>query len=107
MSTFVYIWALLEPKLEYTNLMMKCKDLWDSFPLDKQRRIYRTIRNKKLEKKFVDYNPLLAIRNNIPLVRRMTMSFNDYYNKYGTTEETDGWHMENPTGNKVIFVKNE
>ena len=29
----------------------------------------------------------------------------DYYAKYGTTSETDGWHMENPTGNKVIYVK--
>ena len=35
-----------------------------------------------------------------------TMSFNDYYIKYGTTEDTDGWHKVNPTGQKVIYVKN-
>ena len=34
-----------------------------------------------------------------------TMSFNDYYIKYGTTEDTDGWHKVNPTGQKVIYVK--
>ena len=33
------------------------------------------------------------------------MSFNDYYAKYGTTEERDGWHQENPTGQRVIYVK--
>ena len=34
-----------------------------------------------------------------------TMSFNDYYIKYGTTEDTDGWHKVNPTGQKVFYVK--
>ena len=38
--------------------------------------------------------------------RQQTLSFSDYYNRYGTTDETDGWHMANPTGNKVIYVKN-
>ena len=40
-----------------------------------------------------------------PLIR--TMSYSDYYRKYGTTEERDGWHMANPTGNQVIYVKIE
>ena len=35
-----------------------------------------------------------------------TMSFNDYYIKYGTTEDTDGWHKVNPTGQQVIYIKN-
>ena len=105
MSTFIHIWALLEPKLEYTNLMRNCKNLWDSLPIDKQRIIYRTIRNKKLENKFVDFNPLLAIRNNIPITRQQILSYADYYARYGTTEEKDGWKMANPTGQKVIYVK--
>jgi hypothetical protein len=81
--------------------------LWDSFPIEKQRDIYRTIRRKKLEHKFVDYNPLLAIRNNVDAAskRQETLSFNEYYIKYGTTLETDGWHMVNPTGQRVIYVK--
>ena len=29
----------------------------------------------------------------------------EYYDRYGTTEPKDGWHMENPTGHQVIFVK--
>ena len=38
--------------------------------------------------------------------QREILSFNDYYAKYGTTEERDGWKMANPTGQKVIYVKN-
>jgi len=64
MSTFNYIWTLLEPKTEYANLINKCKELWDSFPIETQRAIYAKIRKKKSENLFVDYNPLLAIRNN-------------------------------------------
>ena len=107
MSTFVHIWALLEPKLEYLNLMKSCKELWDSFPIEKQRIIYSTIRKKKIEKKFVDYNPLLAIRHNCPLSRpSQQLSFNDYYNKFGTTEEQNGWHRQFlPEQQKTIYVK--
>ena len=107
MSTFVHIWALLEPKLEYTNLMNKCKSLWDSFSLEEQRIIYRTIRKKKSEKIFVDYNPLLAIRHNIP--KKPTyriLSFNDYYTRFGTTEEQGGWKkIYQPEQQKTIYIK--
>ena len=105
MSTFVHIWALLSPKLEYTNLMKTCQNLWDTLPLSTQRAIYSNIRKKKSEKIFVDYNPLLAIRHNMPQKHQETLSFAQYYAKFGTTEPQDGWHMTNPTGSQVIFVK--
>ena len=106
MSTFVHIWALLSPKIEYTNLINSCKTFWDSLPLATQRHIYLTIRKKKSEKIFVDYNPMLAIRHNMPRApARQVLSFKDYYERYGTTEPQDGWRMENPTGQQVIFVK--
>ena len=107
MYTFYEIWTLLEPKAEYANLINKCKELWESFPLKKQQEVFLKIEKKKLEKKFIDYNPLLAIRNN-SIERskpQQVLSYADYYARYGTTEERDGWHMENPTGNKVIYVK--
>ena len=108
MSTFNHIWALLEPKIEYTNLIYRCKELWDSFPIEKQREIYLKIRNKKLEHVFVDYNPLLAIRNNANSLRPKPrqMSFNDYYIKYGTTEEKDGWRMVKPKEGNVFYERN-
>ena len=107
MRSFFELWTLLEPKAEYANLFGHCKQLWDSWSADKQEEVFLKIENKKIEKKFVDYNPLLALRNNAngSPKRRQTMTFDEYYTKYGTTEERDGWHMVNPTGNRVIYLK--
>ena len=64
MRIFFEIWSLLEPKAEYANLFGHCKRLWESWPADKQEEVFLKIEKKKIEKKFVDYNPLLALRNN-------------------------------------------
>ena len=47
---------------------------------------------------FVNQNPYFAIEDNSREARpkRLTMSYNDYYAKYGTTEERDGWKMIKP-----------
>ena len=43
---------------------------------------------------------------NAVLKRRQVMSFNDYYNKFGTTEETDGWkRVFKPEERTTIYVK--
>ena len=107
MRTFFEIWTLLEPKAEYANLFGHCKRLWETWPADKQDEVFLKIEKKKIEKRFVDYNPLLALRNNAneSSKRRETMTFAQYYARYDTTAETDGWHMENPTGNQVIYVR--
>ena len=114
MYTFYEIWTLLEPKTEYANLINKCKELWESFSPEKQQEVFLKIEKKKLEKKFVDYNPLLAIRNNssFPSGRdgvgfHQTLSFADYYRRYNTTEETDGWHRQFlPEKQTTIYIKN-
>ena len=106
MRTFNDIWALLEPKIEYEQLKGKCRNLWNSFSSDKQDYVYARIEKKKNRKEFVDYNPLFAIEKNSAAPQPQVLSYADYYAKYGTTEERDGWHMQNPTGQKVIYVKN-
>ena len=40
-----------------------------------------------------------------PEPRRETLSFADYYARFGTTEPINGWQMTNPTGNQVIYIK--
>lgn len=107
MITFFEIWTLLEPKAEYANLFSHCKQLWESWSEEKQKEVFLKIEKKKTEHRFVDYNPLLALRNNASErpKQRLVLSYADYYAKYGTTEERDGWKMENPTGQQVIYVK--
>ena len=108
MKTFIDIWELLSPKVEYANRRRACYELWNKLPENRQDALYETIRDKLSKGKFVDYNPLFAMKNNSQQpFRRQVLSYADYYAKFGTTEERDGWKMENPTGNKVIFVKTD
>ena len=107
MNSFDLLWQLLAPKVEYANRKRACYNLWMSLPEEQRLTIFNTIKEKKTNGQFVDYNPYFAIqKNSLPLVsRREELTFSDYYARFGTTEEQGGWHMENPTGNKVIFVK--
>ncbi len=108
MSTFNYIWALLEPDPAYEPVKKRCQKLWDSFPLEKQRMIYKAIRNKKKERKFIDFNPLFAIQKNAnpPRPKPQKLSFAQYYERFGTTEEQGGWKMQFlKDQGKTIYVK--
>ena len=104
MKTFDQIWGLLAPKAEYANRKHACYDLWQSFEADKQEAVYATIMDKKAKGLFVDFNPLFALRR-FSQDHQQVLSYNDYYSRFGTTEEKDGWKMANPTGNRVIYVK--
>ena len=106
MTSFDYLWELLEPKKEYEPVRNQCLRLWETFTLEQQRAIYRTIRDRKKESLFVDYNPLFAIRRFSQPPKPQTLSFNDYYTKFGTTEERDGWRrVFLPEKQKTIYVK--
>ena len=106
MKTFDEIWALLQPQRNYDPLRGKCRLLWNSFSPKLQELIFDRIEEKKNRKEFVDYNPLFAIKKNSAAPQPQVLSFADYYAKFGTTEEQDGWKMANPTGQKVIYVRN-
>ena len=86
-----------------------CERLWQGYGEARQEEIYQRIEGKLARGEFVNENPYFAIEDNAkqPKKRVEMMSFNDYYVKFGTTEEKDGWKQANPTGNKVIYVKGE
>lgn len=108
MDSFGWIWQLLAPQGELCRRMGACRRLWDSFDLEKQRAIYRTIRDKLAAGEFVSENPYYAIYDNAypPRKRQRIMSYADYYAKYGTTEPRDGWHrVYQPEKQRTIFVK--
>ena len=107
---FIEIWKLLAPQGEYKRRMGACQRLWQGYSADMQQRIYAMISKAKAEGAEVNENPYFAIEDaalelKAQLPKRQVLSMADYYAKYGTTSETDGWHMENPTGNQVIYVR--
>ena len=103
MKSFDYLWQMLDQHGVIERYKGEAAALWDRFTLEQQRQIYRSIRDNIRAGKFVNYNPVKAIRDNVP--KPQILSFKDYYARFHTTVEQDGWHMVNPTGNKVIYVK--
>ena len=106
MTSFDFLWQLLETHGVVPTHKGEAFDLWNTLSLDVQRAIYRCIRDKIQKGKFVHFNPVLAIKENMPRMKKIqTLSYAAYYERFGTTEEQGGWKMENPTGQKVIYVK--
>ena len=105
MSLFNDVWSLLRAHGSSSKREKECAELWAGYSLSMQQRIYDAIRVKLSQKKFVHYDPLRAIQENAEALSSQTLSYAEYYRRYGTTEERDGWHMENPTGQQVIYVK--
>ena len=106
MSSFDFLWQMLDNHGVIERYKADCARLWDTYTLVEQRAIYRSIRDKLRAGEFVNYHPVKAVRDNAPKAKQTEMlTMAQYFERYGTTSETDGWHMQNPTGNKVIYVK--
>ena len=71
---------------------------WATLSPEQQRYVYTTISTKLREDKFVQYDPIRAIKENLPKVKKQKqiLSFDAYYDIYHTTEERDGWKMVKP-----------
>ena len=108
------IWQLLQPSKTYDTRgrFEKCQSDWCSMDEAQQKRVYRLLQAQK-EHGELNPNPYYALNDAMQedeqqQARRAkpeVLSYADYYARYHTTEERDGWHMENPTGNRVIYVK--
>lgn len=109
MCSFFSIWALLKPQGEYKRRYNACERLWSTYSPEMQQRIYLILSKAKQRGDRISPNPYFAIED-VALKeshppRTQTLSYADYYARYHTTEPRDGWQMANPTGNKIIYVK--
>ena len=60
---------------------------------------------KKSDKRPITRNPYFFLFD-FKEPQQQTLTFRQYYERYGTTLEQDGWRMTNPTGQQVIYIKN-
>ena len=97
---FNEFWDLYDPEPEFFNRRNATSREWEKCAPDKQQAILDWLRKNRPPK---GRNPYFFVQDFV--VRQQILSFGEYYKKFGTTEEQDGWHMENPTGEKVIYVK--
>ena len=100
-------WQLLQPSATFDTRgrFESCLARWNSWDEAKRVRIAQQIAAKQQNGEFVHPNPCFAmddaaqedeIRQAKSRPRRQVLSFNDYYAKYGTTKEKDGWKMVKP-----------
>ena len=62
--TFDDIWKLLRPKGEYVRRVNACGKIWSGLALHRRKHIYDTIVTLKAQGKYVNPNPLFAIKDN-------------------------------------------
>jgi len=105
MNSFDYIWQLLAGHGSTSTNRLECARLWDTFTTDQQRQLYRTISAKIKAGKFVNYDPVKALQENMRHLEKQQLTFDEYYTRFGTTLEQDGWKQSNPTGHQVIYVR--
>ena len=107
MTSFDFLWQILESHGVIPNKKEEAARLWSTFTLEEQRRIYKNIRDKIRDGKFVNYNPVVAIQNNIPKAPKVQIiSADEYYRRYGTQANHDGWvRTFLPEQQKTIYVK--
>ena len=75
--------------------------MWTDMPKERRNAIIEYLQQNGAPK---GKNPYFWIQE-FGQERIETLSFDEYYRRFGTTIPQNGWHMENPTGNKVIYVK--
>ena len=108
MSTFDFLWQLVANHGGVAeNYKAELARVWAEYSLEEQRHIYRSIRDKLRADKFVNYNPVKAVRENAPKAKPpQVLSFAEYYKQYGTTEESDGWVRKYlPEKQTTIYIK--
>ena len=88
MATFDDLWQLLYEHGSSNYYKHDCNQLWDGLTPEKQQRLYDSLKSRIEQGKFVNYNPLYAIHDNMP--RRQALSI-------GTPTDWNGRHAPAPT----------
>ena len=114
MVTFDQFWQQLYDHGASLYHRCDCFDLWNTLSISQQQQLYTVITDKLRDRRFVDYNPLRAMRDNLnrlslpatppanyfgrPLPRGFTFYRADYHGIRGLYTEQDvrAHHMTNP-----------
>ena len=106
-DTFFHIWQLIRNHGGVAEFYKEeAKALWDTFTREQQREIYRAIRDKLNSGKFVNYVPTKAIMENAPKKQQQVLTYEQYFERFRTTDERDGWkRLFMPEEQRTIYVK--
>ena len=103
MESFDQFWDLFNPDAEFNNRRRACRTLWENKSEQQRQAILQFLQSGQQRSSINPYYFLAGFRTRPPQI----MLFNEYYIKYGTTEEMDGWHrVYQPEKQRTIYVKN-
>ena len=107
MSSFDFLWKLLDEHGVIERYKGDCLDLWNTYTLEQQRYIYAAIRKDIREGKFVNYHPVKAVRDHAPKPPKyQVLTYAEYYARYHTDLAQDGWRrVHQPDQQRTIYVK--
>ena len=105
MLHFDTIWKLLSNHGSSDRRRAEASDLWKGYTPEQQQQIFDAIRHKLSQGKFVNYDPVRALIENVPKQQLQQMSYEEYYAIYHTTEPKDGWSMVKPQQGAVYYVR--
>ena len=99
---FEIFWDLFSPDVTFANRYNAARSEWEKCPPQKQQAMLEWLRQHGPYRGRNPYFFILDFREN----RTLQMSFDDYYKKYGTTADTDGWTKHFlPDEHRTIYVK--
>ena len=102
MENFEIFWDLFNPDPEFNNRQRACRVLWEQKREQQRQAVIEFLRNGRQRSSVNPYYFLADFRER----SRQILSYTDYYNRYGTTEEKDGWvRTFLPEQQKTIYVK--
>ena len=108
--SFNELWQLLYDHGSSNYYKHDCFLLWESLTPERQQQLYTNIAGRLQKGLFVNFNPLEAVHDNLPRRRalyRQTLTYNEYYSTFRTTNPVNGWRMEKDANGKVFYSKTE
>ena len=105
--SFDKLWNLLDKHGVIPDRKNAAKEFWDSFDDEQKSTIYAAIQDKINKGKFVNYDPVKAIRDNAPRAPVLKIiSYDEYVKLKGTDIPKDGWTKKFlPDEHRTIFIK--
>jgi len=85
-------WTLIGGEVNFADRKAAAEKAWELCSADKQQAIIYWLQTHG---RYPGRNPYFFILD-FQLKRRQELSYQQYYAKYGTTEERDGWKMVKP-----------
>ena len=110
MVTFTDLWQLLYDHGSSNAYKHDCNLLWDDLSPERRQRLYNKIARKLQLGKFVHFNPLEAMHDNLPPARaerKQILSYNEYYSTFRTTNAINGWQMQKDADGKIFYTRSE